>query len=57
MEIIKEILQKKIELIEEASYFVSALENQDYDSEEDKEKLEQELEQLLKELGIELENE
>ena len=57
MEIIKEILQKKIELIEEASYFVSALENQDYDSEEDKEKLDQELEQLLKELGIELENE
>ena len=51
METLKEILNHKKELIEEAYYFINALENEDYDSEEDKIKLEEELEQLIKELN------
>jgi|TARA_R110001599_G_scaffold73329_1_gene202761 hypothetical protein len=57
MKILKGILSHKIELIAEATYFIEALENEDYDSEEDKTKLEEELEQIIKELNIELENE
>jgi|TARA_R100000152_G_C6704287_1_gene133147 hypothetical protein len=56
MEAIREILEQKHELVQEALYYARALENEDYSCESDKEKLEQELEQLLKELGIELEN-
>lgn len=56
METLKEILNHKKELIEEAYYFINALENEDYDSEEDKIKLEEELEQLIKELNIEFED-
>tara|TARA_R110000744_G_scaffold206233_1_gene324808 strand:+ start:208 stop:384 length:177 start_codon:yes stop_codon:yes gene_type:complete len=57
MKILKGILSHKTELIAEATYFIEALENEDYDSEEDKTKLEEELEQIIKELNIELENE
>jgi len=57
MKILKGILNHKAELIAEATYFIEALENEDYDSEEDKIKLEEELEQIIKELNIELENE
>ena len=56
MENLKGILNHKKELIEEAFYFIGALENEDYDSEEDKVKLEEELGQIIKELNIELEN-
>jgi hypothetical protein len=56
MENLKGILNQKKELIEEAFYFISALENEDYDSEEDKAKLEEELEQIIKELNIEFED-
>ena len=56
MENLKEILNHRKELIEEAFYFISALENEDYDSEEDRAKLEEELEQIVKELNIEFED-
>jgi division protein CdvB (Snf7/Vps24/ESCRT-III family) len=53
----REILEHQLELIQEALYFADALDNEDYDCEEDKGKLEEELKQILKELNIELENE
>jgi hypothetical protein len=56
MENLKGILNHKKELIEEAFYFINALENEDYGSEEDKTKLEEELEQIIKELNIEFED-
>tara|TARA_R100001082_G_C4352906_1_gene155427 strand:+ start:756 stop:932 length:177 start_codon:yes stop_codon:yes gene_type:complete len=56
MESLRNILEHYLELVEEALYFVNALENEDYASEEDKGKLEEELEQILKELNIELNN-
>mgnify|MGYP006908318429 FL=1 len=56
MENLKEILNHRKELIEEAFYFISALENEDYESEEDRAKLEEELEQIVKELNIEFED-
>ena len=56
MESLKGILNHKKELIEEAYYFISALENEDYDSEEDRITLEEELEQIIKELNIEFED-
>ena len=42
--------------MQEAFYYIDALENEDYSCQEDKEKLEQELEQILKELNIEFNN-
>ena len=56
MEDLKGMLQHRAELIEEALYFLNALENEDYDCDDDKQKLEEELEQILKELNIELED-
>ena len=56
MENLKGILNQKKELIEEAFYFINALENEDYDSEEDKIKLEEELENIVRELNIEFED-
>ena len=56
MESLRDILEHKKELIEEAFYFINALDNEDYDCEEDKGKLEEELQQILKELNIELNN-
>jgi|TARA_Y100000114_G_scaffold153498_1_gene173594 hypothetical protein len=56
MENLKGILNQRKELIEEAFYFISALENEDYNSEEDKVKLEEELEQIIRELNIEFED-
>tara|TARA_B100001094_G_scaffold256229_1_gene255366 strand:+ start:281 stop:457 length:177 start_codon:yes stop_codon:yes gene_type:complete len=56
MEDLKGMLQHRAELIEEALYFVSALENEDYACDDDKQKLEKELEEILKELNIELNN-
>ena len=54
MEDLKGMLQHRAELIEEALYFVNALENEDYACDDDKQKLEEELEQILKELNIDL---
>mgnify|MGYP003140373362 CR=1 FL=1 len=56
MEDLKGMLQHRVELIEEALYFLNALENEDYACDDDKQKLEEELEQILKELNIELED-
>ena len=56
MENLKGILNHRKELIEEAFYFISAIENEDYNSEEDKVKLEEELEQIVRELNIEFED-
>ena len=56
MENLKGILNHRKELIEEAFYFISALENEDYESEEDKVKLEEELDQIIRELNIEFED-
>ena len=56
MENLKGILNHRKELIEEAFYFISAIENEDYNSEEDKVKLEEELEQIIRELNIEFED-
>ena len=56
MEDLKGILQHRAELIEEALYFVNALENEDYACDDDKQKLEKELEEILKELNIEPNN-
>jgi hypothetical protein len=56
MEDLKGMLQHRAELIEEALYFVNALENEDYACDEDKQKLEKELEEILKELNIEPNN-
>jgi|TARA_R110002020_G_scaffold316705_1_gene532082 hypothetical protein len=56
MESLRDILEQKRELMQEAFYYIDALENEDYSCQEDKEKLEQELEQILKELNIEFNN-
>ena len=56
MENLKGILNHRKELIEEAFYFISAIENEDYNSEEDKVKLEEELDQIIRELNIEFED-
>jgi|TARA_R100001224_G_scaffold29087_1_gene16108 hypothetical protein len=56
MEDLKGMLQHRAELIEEALYFVNALENEDYACDEDRQKLEKELEEILKELNIEPNN-
>ena len=56
MEDLRGMLQHRAELIEEALYFVNALENEDYACDEDRQKLEKELEEILKELNIEPNN-
>ena len=56
MEDLKGMLQHRAELIEEALYFVNALENEENACDDDKQKLEKELEEILKELNIELNN-
>ena len=56
MEDLKGMLQHRAELIEEALYFVNALENEDYACDDDKQKLEKELEEILKELNIDPNN-
>ena len=56
MEDLKGMLQHRAELIEEALYFVNALENEDYACDDDRQKLEKELEEILKELNIEPNN-
>jgi hypothetical protein len=55
LEAVREILEEKTELIREAFYYLSALEEGNYTDSDDEDKLNEELDKLLKELGIELE--
>ena len=54
-EAIRNILEEKAELLREAFYYLSALEEGNYTDSDDENKLCEELDKLLKELGIELE--
>ena len=51
----RKILEEKAELLREAFYYLSALEEGNYTDSDDENKLNEELDKLLKELGIELE--
>tara|TARA_Y100000114_G_scaffold69252_1_gene63406 strand:+ start:284 stop:469 length:186 start_codon:yes stop_codon:yes gene_type:complete len=52
---LRQRLEAKIELIQEALYYISALEEHNYVDSDDKHKLKEELEKILKDLDIELE--
>ena len=54
-ESLKEKLEEMQELISEALYFMTALEEQNYVDSDDENKFNEELEKVLKDLGIELE--
>jgi hypothetical protein len=54
---LREKLEEKKELIEEALYYIIALEEHNYINSDDEDKLNEELDKLLKDLGIELEYE
>ena len=54
---LREKLEEKKELIEEALYYITALEEGNYINSDDQSKLNEELEKILKDLGIELEYE
>jgi argininosuccinate lyase len=54
---LREKLEEKKELIEEALYYITALEEHNYINSDDEDKLNEELEKILKDLGIELEYE
>jgi len=51
---LREKLEEKKELIEEALYYITALEEHNYINSDDEDKLNEELEKILKDLGIEL---
>ena len=55
LESLKESLEKITDLIEEAYYYIDALEEENYVDSDDENKLNEELEKILKDLGIELE--
>ena len=55
LEILKERLEKITDLVEEAHYYIDALEEENYVDSDDENKLNEELEKILKDLGIELE--
>ena len=52
---LREQLEEKKDLIEEAFYYITALEEHNYVNSDDEDKLNEELEKILKDLGIELE--
>lgn len=54
---LREKLEEKKDLIDEALYYVNALEDGNYSNSDDEDKLREELEGILKDLGIELEYE
>ena len=54
---LREKLEEKKDLIDEALYYVNALEEGNYSNSDDEDKLREELEGILKDLGIELEYE
>ena len=53
---LREKLEEKKDLIEEAFYYITALEEHNYGNSDDEDKLNEELEKILKDLGIELED-
>jgi len=55
LESLKERLEKIIDLVAEAHYYIEALETESYVDSDDENKLNEELEKILKDLGIELE--
>ena len=55
LESLKERLEKITDLVEEAHYYIEALEEENYVDSDDENKLNEELEKILKDLGIELE--
>jgi hypothetical protein len=57
LEDLKERLEERKELIEEALYYIAALEDHNYVNSDDEDKLNEELEKILKDLGIEMEYE
>ena len=54
---LREKLEEKKDLIEEALYYITALEEHNYVNSDDEDKLNEELDKILKDLGIELEYE
>jgi hypothetical protein len=56
-EALREKLEEKKDLIGEAFYYITALEEHNYTNSSDEDKLTEELEKILKDLGIELEYE
>jgi hypothetical protein len=54
---LREKLEEKKDLIEEAFYYINALEEHNYSSSDDEDKLREELESILRDLNIELEYE
>ena len=56
-EVLREKLEEKRYLIDEALYYITALEEHNYTNSSDEDKLTEELEKILKDLGIELEYE
>ena len=56
-EVLREKLEEKRYLIDEALYYLNALEEHNYTNSSDEDKLTEELEKTLKDLGIELEYE
>ncbi len=54
---LRERLEQRKELVEEALYYIAALEDHIYVNSDDEDKLNEELEKILKDLGIELEYE
>ena len=56
-EALREKLEEKKDLIGEALYYITALEEHNYTNSSDEDKLTEELEKILKDLGIELEYE
>jgi len=57
LDALREKLEEKKDLIDEALYYVNALEDGNYNNSDDEDKLREELEGILKDLGIELEYE
>jgi len=57
LDALREKLEEKKDLIDEALYYVNALEEGNYSNSDDEDKLREELEGILKDLGIELEYE
>jgi len=49
---IKEELEKKYEMLQEADYFIKLLEEKDYESDAKRAQIEEDLNMILKELGM-----
>tara|TARA_Y100000034_G_scaffold86742_1_gene103989 strand:- start:812 stop:985 length:174 start_codon:yes stop_codon:yes gene_type:complete len=49
---IKEELEKKYEMLQEANYFIKLLEEKDYENDAKRAQIEEDLNMILKELGM-----